>query len=113
MIIELTPDEAQELDTTLDGVELNLKIDWNERAQSWFLGVYDVADVPILAGIKVQVGESLLNHNRGNLPPGVLLLVRLDGSLASPGRNDLNQYFLEYLTLDEYALRLGDLLDES
>lgn len=110
MIIELENDVVQEFTATLDGVELVFRIDWNERASTWFIGVFDTLDTPILTTIKLQVGTPLFVYNKSKLPPGVLTLVRIDGENTLPTKESLNKYFLHYMTPDEFEADLTEAL---
>lgn len=81
--IPLTNDEPRfKMRTTLDGVELVLKIDWNDRAQRFQMSVYDSAETALIEGICMNVDTELLNRYLvDGLPRGKLVL--FDTSLTN------------------------------
>jgi len=93
--------------TQLDGIDYNLRFSHNSRSDSWTLdlsaiGGKDQADVPIVTGVKLFIGNDLLRYASGELaPPGVLLLLASDGSRKAPGLDDLGRVALYYLAAGE------------
>jgi hypothetical protein len=76
--------------TALDGRTYVLELDWSAREERWFFAISDAAGNPIRLGKRVVVGTDLLAHVVSDArPPGMLLVVSLDGSNASPGLVDL------------------------
>lgn len=62
--------------TTLEGRDYILRFLWNQREGSWFFSLFDADEDPIVEGVKVVVGFSLLRLvTDERRPPGVLLAV--------------------------------------
>lgn len=58
---------------TLGGREYLFRFTWNQRAEKWFLSIFDQDELPIAVGIKVVVGaplNHLITDERG--PKGIL-----------------------------------------
>lgn len=108
MVIELTSVLAQDFDIILDGVSVRMSLDFNERLQLWSFGVFTPEDEPLLVGKPLRIGVPLLNADRPGLPAGLLTLVHESGELVAPTRDNLGQFFLHYLTQDEFE---ADLLE--
>lgn len=60
----------------LDGVPLKLSFVWNASNSAWILDIYNLAGVPVLAGVKVVLGFDLIGrYKRSGLPGGKLIVV--------------------------------------
>lgn len=81
--------------TALDGVEYELRFDWNQREQRWYLRIAD-ADGDVIAGdIKIVSGWPLLRRRRDDrLPPGALMAVDQTGNGEDPGLTELGERVL-------------------
>lgn len=110
MIIELTSELAQDFDITLSDVDLLMRLDWNERASKWMLGIYKPDETPILVGRPLSIATPLLNRNVSNLPSGLLTLVHIDGELVQPTKDNLGDFFFEYLTDAEFEAELLEVI---
>lgn len=76
---------------TLDGVEYLFKLDWNDRENRWYLGLYTADEIPLAVGIKVVANWPLLRRFTGtNMPPGILIAADMSAERGeSPEYADL------------------------
>jgi len=73
----------------LDGVKYKLRMLWNPSGGYWTLGIRAEDGTSLLEGIKVVPNYPLLRQcRRSNLPPGELLAITQNDSLAIIGRDD-------------------------
>jgi len=112
--ITFTPSEpALPIDAvySLDGRSFRLFIAWNNRAQRYYMNVYDgSSDEILVAGIALVARWSLLERfSNPLLPDGDLILIPEDESLMEPTLGDVGlegNFRLIYVTGDELeALR--------
>jgi hypothetical protein len=98
MLIIPVPTEAAESftqRTRIEGIDYSLRFSHNSRADRWSLdiaaiGGVDQADVPIVTGAMIFIGNDLLRYASHELaPPGVLLALSADGSRRAPGLDAL------------------------
>lgn len=76
--------------TVLDGREYALVFSWNQREAKWYLDLFTVDGVLIVAGIKLVVGAPLLRLLRStDAPPGELFIMDRSQTGEDPGLNDL------------------------
>jgi hypothetical protein len=94
--------------TRLDGVDYELRFAHNSRVDSWTLDLDALGgvagNVPILAGVKLFIGNDLLRYapRQGLTPRGLLFAISIDGSRLAPGKDDLGRRVrLYYLALGE------------
>jgi len=81
-----------DLEVTLEGATYRLELRWNERAQAWFLALYDAAGDVLAAGRAVALGADLRGRSAdARLPPGILLAVDTSGENRDAGRDDLGE----------------------
>lgn len=73
----------------LDGESFTLAFRWNFRSAAWYLSISNV-DGPIVQGIRITVGTSLLHYvGHADKPPGVLMAVDTAGTDIDPGKTEL------------------------
>lgn len=75
LLIPSGRDAATEQRLTLDGRNYTLVLKWNQRASSWFLGLLDAENLPILLGARVITNWPLLRYKKWDprCPPGELV----------------------------------------
>lgn len=74
--------------TTLDNIELILKIDWNDRAQRFQMSVFDSDENALVEGICMNVDTELLHRYLvSGLPRGKLVLYDTSKTHAEAGIN--------------------------
>lgn len=84
---ETLPNYVQ--DTALDGRDYRLRFRWNARISRWSLGVYTESEDPIVEGVLLVSGVSLLRKVAdARVPPGILAVQSVDG--APPGLSDFH-----------------------
>lgn len=95
----------------LDGKAYQLSFMWNGRESLWHLGIATAAGAVVLLGLPLAVDFPLLFSMRSNkaLPPGEFIVVDLEGSGGSPGRDNLGTRFevLYYTAADMAELLSG------
>jgi hypothetical protein len=71
--------------TRLDDSDFTLQFRYSDRASRYFLNIYDVKDVLLVAGLKLVPGVLLLQYyaHVPGMPPGELMVIAL-GSDGSP-----------------------------
>jgi len=74
----------------LDGNPFNITIVWNTRGEFWTISFFNTDDTPIVTGIKMVLGFSLLRGYKHivALPPGALIVFDPAGSDVRPGFDD-------------------------
>lgn len=71
----------------LDNVEFILTFDFNQRADSWYIGFG--ADQSVLAGIRISGNEDILKpFHHLEVPPGILSVLDLDGLGREPTKDN-------------------------
>lgn len=74
----------------LDGSTYAVRVQWNQREARWTLDLADVDSSPIVSGVPLVVGWSLLSLvTDSRKPPGDLVVYRLDGGADEPGLDEL------------------------
>ncbi len=89
---------------TLDGAVYKLRMLWNSSGGYWTISVRQEDGSSLLEGIKVVPNYPLLwQYHRPNVPPGELMAITQDDSLAAIGRADFasGKVVLVYVTEDE------------
>ncbi len=80
----IEPDEQQAVyDYTVDleGVIYRVRLIYRERQDSWYLDLYDAADVALLTGKRLSANTALLApYQIEGLPPGELMLVDVEAA---------------------------------
>jgi hypothetical protein len=96
--IALIPDNPVEQDraysyvTQLGLREYNIRIEYRERQDRWYLRLLDADNVPIISGLKLVVGFSLLfRYQRDVMPLGALVVLDIDGAGVECGFEDLGR----------------------
>lgn len=75
---------------TLSDVAYRLHLEWNERAEAWFLGIATSDGTPLLSGRRVVVGWPLnFGASDPRLPRGVIEAIDLQGMDLDPAYGDL------------------------
>lgn len=93
-----------DLQVQLDDVTYTLEFRWNQRAQAWFMNVYDEAGTTLLmAGQRVVVTWPIGAYFSGVPWPGALMFFDTVGpEYGEPGINDLgSRVQLFYFSLAE------------
>lgn len=58
----------------LDGARFELHFEWNDRAEAWFLDLYDANAVRLLSSVRIVVAFPFLERfTDPRMPPGILL----------------------------------------
>lgn len=103
---EITFADANDLvfKATMDGTKYKLRMLWNSSGGYWTLSIRSESGTSLLEGIKIVPNYPLLRqYHRPNVPPGELMVITQDDTLASIGRNDFanSKVVLVYVTEDE------------
>ena len=78
--------------TDLDSVTFIFKFRHNSRMDRWAFDIQTANAEPIISGIPVLAGTSLLKRFEDDrLPEGELFVLNKEDETASPGRNDLQE----------------------
>lgn len=81
----------QSFETELDGTLYGFELQWNERAASWLLHLYDSTGAVLRLGMPCAIGARILGKRRpATHPQGELLVVAVDGG-GPPGLEDFGQ----------------------
>lgn len=90
-IIPLRTDSPRySIRTELDGARYVIDLEWNDRAEAWFLAVADGEGVRLVESVRVVIDFPLLDaYSNAALPPGVLFAVDSTNADLDPGRADL------------------------
>lgn len=74
----------------LDGATYGFELRWNERAEGWFLSLFDVEGEPLVSSRRVVLDMPMLARQRvEGLPPGQLIATDTAGTGAEPGLTEL------------------------
>ena len=88
--------------TDLDGTTFTFKFRYNSRMDRWAFDIQTANEDPIISGIPVLTGTSLLKRFEDDrLPEGELFVLNKEDETASPGRNDLQEN--AFILYDEAA----------
>lgn len=89
--LPLTPDDPDfTFQVELEGRTYGFRFLWNDASEAWYMSLYDEADNPIAAGVKLTVDYDMLGRLAlDSLPPGVLFAKDSLGQEQDPGRDDL------------------------
>jgi hypothetical protein len=83
------PDYEQEVD--LGGTVYRLRLTYNGRDDSWYLSCMDAAGTPLVEGVRLTIGVSVLDpHVTVGLPDGVLMVIDPEVLRRDPSRESLN-----------------------
>ena len=99
--------------TTLDGRDYVMSLRWNERNGNWYMDLHDQDDVPLAVGVKLVANNPLMrSYIDERLPPGMLMVVDMEGngdvSGRDPGLCHMGVRFkLFYYSAAEVAAMLG------
>jgi len=89
------PEPLHTYSTSLDGIEYRLKFDYSQRADRWYLSVYDALGEPIRVGIKLVPSIDLARLCRADSRAPKQVLIALDMtdtfSANAPGLFDLGR----------------------
>ena len=78
--------------TDLDGTTFMFKFRYNSRTDRWAFDIQTANEYPIVSGIAVLTGTSLLERfSDERLPDGELFVLNKEDETASPGRSDLQE----------------------
>lgn len=80
------PDPFYTIRTRLDDSDFTLEFTYSDRASRYFLNIYDVNDVLLVAGLKLVPNVQLLKYyaHVPGMPPGELVVSALDSTDGSP-----------------------------
>lgn len=102
-LIISTPRSSVSLqEVTLENKNIAIDLSWNNRNSSWYIGLYDIFENPILTGIRLVPDTAInLRYTDDRLPDGIISLVQLSDRVTL-GRFNLGTDFkLCYFTQDE------------
>lgn len=85
--LPLYEDPLYTYQTTLDGVEYRLKLDYSQRADRWYLSVFDAEGDPIRQGIKLSIGVNLVRLWASDPRAPSLVLMVFDLSAGELGES--------------------------
>lgn len=108
-IIPTRTDSARYTQTIeLDKVTFTLAFEWNDRAEGWFLDIYDATGVLLLSGVRIVINYPFMNKYRDSrLPAGIIEAVDTSDADLDPGFADLGERVkLVYTPADEIDSRL-------
>lgn len=85
-------DPSFKIRTTLEGVNLILRFDWNDRLERWVISFFDEVENPLVYRVPLQVDHELIYRFEINgLPPGFMILYDTSDKRMPCGRNDLGK----------------------
>jgi hypothetical protein len=98
--------ESYEQTEDLDGREYLIRLDRNERDESWSFSMYLTDGTPLALGKKVVLNYPLMfGETDSRLPPGRIFAVDTTASDTDPGLTELgDRVILVYLDAAEVAL---------
>lgn len=71
---------SQRWRTTLDGIRFGFRLEWRDRAASWYLSLYDASGEALIEGVRLVSGLPLLEqHVDPRLPGGRLMVLDMEG----------------------------------
>lgn len=93
MPLEIYVDQLEPFQSStvnLDGVDYELRVRYSQREDRYYLSLYTIDQVPIVAGVKIVLEFPLLRGDPQNAPPGQLIaLSNEDADDTSPGLGEL------------------------
>jgi hypothetical protein len=92
--------------TSLDGIDYILEFNWNGRANSWFLTMFEADGTALLESVKLVSNWPLLQRRRAtpNLPPGEFFLFDPTYTISSANYEQLgDEIKLFYFDEEELA----------
>lgn len=93
--LPLYSDPLYTFNTSLDGVEYRFKLDYSQRADRWYLGIFDAEGSPIRVGIKLSPCVNLVrlcSWDPRSPEKGIVVFDLAAGEAAeSPGIFDLER----------------------
>jgi hypothetical protein len=85
-----TNDASFKIRTKLASADYVLKIYWNDRCERWHISIHDANEIPILAGVPLNIDTDILARFRNPaLPPGILMLYDTAEKHEEAGREDI------------------------
>ena len=85
-------DPALKIRTVLEGVEIVILFEWNNRQEKWHASFYDATETPILLGVPLNINlEYFVRFEIPALPPGRLLLYDTSDKNQEAGLADLGK----------------------
>ena len=88
--------------TDLDGTTFSFKFRYNSRMDRWAFDIATANNDPIISGVLVVTGTSLLERFAdARLPQGDMFVLNKEDENVSPGRNDLQKNV--FILYDEAA----------
>jgi hypothetical protein len=89
----------------LDGVTFTLQFDWNSRASSWYMSIYDGGGTLLAAGRRLTCDfPPLARFHDRRMPAGLITVVDTSGQQLDPGIDDLGaRVVLLYFTYADVA----------
>lgn len=94
---------------TLDRKSYIFEFNWNSRTSYWTYSIFINSEekIPVIEGRLLRINVPLLDQYKAypNIPQGLMLVVRPDGSNQEPGRLDLysNHAGIIYEEVEEIA----------
>jgi hypothetical protein len=98
----------------LDGVLYTLRLTFNSRDRRWYLELGTAPGEPIVRGLRITSGTSLLGALDGDprLPPGQLYVVDARGTSEPPDRNAWTDWATMYYRPRAVRLAAAGTADE-
>ena len=87
-----------EFNTTVDDIVLNIRIDYNTRAATWYMEIYDEFENLLLGSKALVLGYNVFNNkDLTNLPDGILFVINFlnentDATLTTLGQDVFVMY---------------------
>lgn len=81
-----------EFRTSLDGTIYTIRTHYNTRMNRWVMDFKTADNIPIVLGIPLLLGTSLLsNYSDDRLPKGLLFLINIESENEECGMDDLGK----------------------
>lgn len=78
--------------TSLEGINLILRFDWNDRLSQWFISFFDEVENPLVYRVPLHIDhEILFRFEINGLPPGLMILYDTSDKRKPCGRDDLGK----------------------
>lgn len=79
-----------EFQIDLENITYTLEFGWNQRAERWYMAIYNATGDLLLGDVILLTNVPLLDqYIDENLPPGRFILIDESGENKNPGENDL------------------------
>lgn len=113
LIVPTSPDDPfYEQQSTIDGIDYTLTFRYNQREETFYLSVGDVAGNDLVKGVKLVCGWDLfLGHKHPDMPEGrFMVLSHVTGDSESPKLGELGEgrrcllYYFPFDQAEEDAL---------